>query len=334
MKRHLKRLGRTASFAFLIAGLLVLPGCIANKTASDGEPIAPEQDMSATYGTTGAYSRAGDEAMTEELAPVPPVPGAGEDAATVPPEDRLIIRDKSLRMEVEDVRDSVESVRTIAKDNGATVTNVNVSTDQGPIYRYDEFGVPVGSGQALAGWITVRVPADKYDAFIDSVSDLGEILWEGESIDDVTQQHVDLSARLENLKVQEARLREFFDAAQKVEEMLEIERELARVRGEIESMEAQISYLERQAARATVTIELSEPRPVVRPDGPDWGFTRAITSGLQLAANVVNAIIVVSIGALPLVAIGLALFVAIKLVLRVRRRSRDSDSDTDEQLAK
>ena len=51
--------------------------------------------------------------------------------------------------------------------------------------------------------------------------------------------------------------------------MLAIERELARVRGDIESMTAQLTTMERQAAMATLTIELVEPKPIVRPDQRD-----------------------------------------------------------------
>ena len=80
------------------------------------------------------------------------------------------------------------------------------------------------------------------------------------------------------------------------------------------------SHPEVQAAMATVTIELSEPQPIVQPDGPDWGFAQAITAGLQLAANVVKALIVVVLGALPLAAIALVVFLVIRAIVRSRRR--------------
>jgi hypothetical protein len=296
----------------VIALVLALAGCDVG-----GESVAP--DIGFEQGDGFAVE---DEAVSTAEAPATRASGTGADAANIPQEDRLIIRDKSLRMEVEDVRGTVEEVRDIADAHDALVTNVNVTSDDGPIYRYDEYGSTTGSGAALSGWITLRVPAGQYESFIDDASSLGEILWEGESIDDVTQQHVDLSARLANLEAEEVRLREFFDAAQNVEEMLLVEQELVRVRGEIESLTAQIAYLERQAAMATVTIELSEPAPVVRPDGPDWGFTRAITAGLQLAANVVKAIIVVALGALPLVLLGGVLFLIVRAIVKSRRRKR------------
>ena len=73
-----------------------------------------------------------------------------------------------------------------------------------------------------------------------SAEKLGKVLSESSADDDVTQQHVDLKARLTNAKAEEARLRTFFDQAKSVTDMLAIERELARVRGDIESMTAQL----------------------------------------------------------------------------------------------
>ena len=92
---------------------------------------------------------------------------------------------------------------------------------------------------------------------------------------DVTQQHVDLEARLKNLQAEEVRLRRFLDKATKVSEMLVIQRELSRVRGEIESMQAQIAYLDRQTAMATLSLALSAPGALVQPTGGTWGFSAA-----------------------------------------------------------
>lgn len=314
-----------AVIAMVAMATATLTACGIN-SASDDTGVAPMESFGgAERGVDGDYA-VEDEALSE--AQSMPAAGTGDDAANVAAEDRLIIRNKSLRLEVDDVRESVDSIRDSAETHKAIITNVNVASDNGPIYRYDEYGGMTGSGAPLSGWITVRVPADSYDAFIADVSGLGEIKWEGESTDDVTQEHVDLSARLQNLQAEEARLREFFDAATDVEDMLMVERELNRVRGEIESMTAQIAYLERQAAMATVTIELSEPSPIIEPDGPDWGFKRAITAGLQLAANVVKALIVVLIGALPLIAIAAVLFLVVRAVLKARRKKIAGGTET------
>jgi hypothetical protein len=284
---------------------------------SVGQDRAYEGELMATE----AYDE--DVAMSEP-AIAPGYDGAGSDASLLPQEERLIIRNRSMRLEVDDVADTVDEIRDLADAHAGIVTNVQISTDDGYFYMYDDYGRTEGSGDTMSGWVTIRVPAEGFDDFVDAVIDLGMVLWENDSLDDVTQQAVDLEARLENLRAEEVRLREFLDAAENVEEMLLVEAQLARVRGEIESMDAQIKYLERQAAMGTVSIELTEPKAVVRPDGPDWGFTAAFTRGLQLAADIVNGVIVLGIGLLPIALVVFTPVIIVILVVRARRRRRES----------
>ena len=266
-----------------------------------------------------------DESYVEAEAPT--VAGSGVDASTVAAQDRLVIRNVAMRVEVEAVDDAVSDVRALVTAAGGTVTALHVSSDDEPVYRYDAVDA-LSDGAPLGGYMTVRVPSEKLEDFTDEVSSLGEVLMVSASENDVTQEHVDLTARLANLQAQEARLREFFDAATNVEEMLAIEAELSRVRGDIESMQAQIAYLERQAAMATVTIELTEPRPVVRPAGESWGFVDALTTSIRAFVATVNAVIIFVGALLPIAIIGLLIFVIVRAL--VRRRRTASPSDTGE----
>ncbi len=102
--------------------------------------------------------------------------------------------------------------------------------------------------------------------------------------------------------------------------MLAIEKELGRVRGEVESLDAQVTYLERQAAMATVTVEFTEPRAVVRPGGESWGFVDAITTGIRGAAELTTGLLTFLIATLPLWIAGIVLLFVIRAVLRRRRK--------------
>lgn len=255
----------------------------------------------------------------EGQSPVQPAPdSAGTDPTASA--DRLIIRTQTMRLEVKSTPDAVDEIRDMATQYSAVITDLQVATETDDwLYRYDEYGYAVGDGAALRGWVTVRVPADQLDAFIEDARDLGTVKFQSEGTEDVTQQHIDLSARLENLRAEEQRLRSFFDAANNVQEMLAVEVELNRIRGEIESLDAQVKYLERQAAMATVTIELTEERAVVRPDGEDWGFKDAITDGFRGAANVLTFAIAFIIATAPLWLLGLIVFFVVRLIMRRRR---------------
>lgn len=275
-----------------------------------------------------------DGGNSERVAPedgVPPAQGQpfpqenGEDVDGE--EGRLVIRAKTLRLEVEETPEAIAEIRELARGHEGSVTDMQVATASDEwIYHYDEEGYPMGDGAPLRGWVTVRVPTDSFEEFIDEVVDIGKVLYQAESSNDVTQKHVDLSARLQNLRAQEARLREFFEAAKDVTEMLAIEKELGRVRGEIESLDAQVKLLERQAAMATVTLELTEPDALVRPEGDSWGFVAAITSGIQGAAALLTGTLTVLIATAPLWLAALVLYFPIRAMLR-RRRARQTRPD-------
>lgn len=238
-------------------------------------------------------------------------------------EDRLVIRTKTLRLEVDETAEAIDQIRELTRTHSGTVSDMEVATDSDEwVHRNDENGYPVGDGASLRGWVTVRVPTDDYEDFIADVAGLGVVKFQSEATSDVTQEYVDLSARLENLRAQEVRLREFFEAAKDVEDMLAVETELGRVRGEIESLDAQVTYLERQAAMATVTVELTEPRAVVRPGGESWGFVDAITTGIRGAAQLMTGLLTFLIATSPLWIVGIVLFLVIRPIWRRRRRAR------------
>ncbi|MHB1323396.1 MAG: DUF4349 domain-containing protein [Coriobacteriia bacterium] len=306
---HAERGTALAVAAALLA--VVLGGCTLNE--------ADQQSME------GYVSEEAAPLALEKLSAATPPPSAPISPGTedTPARDRLIIRTQTMRLEVDSTPEAVTAVRGLADQHQAVITDLRVATDDDQwVYRYDQQGYLAGDGEALRGWVTMRVPADVLPAFVADVLALGTVEYQFEDTDDVTQQHVDLSARLENLRVQEQRLRSFFDAAETVQDMLAIEAELSRIRGEIESFDAQVRYLERQAAMATVTVELTEDRPVVRPDGASWGFEEAVTSGFRGAATVVNFAIAFFIATAPLWALGLIGFFVVRAIVRRRRVHR------------
>jgi hypothetical protein len=242
--------------------------------------------------------------------------------------EKLIVINKTIRIETADVDKAINEIRDLAKRDGGDISNMQVSTSNDePIYPQpvDKSGSysPDMSTQ-LKAFVTVRVPSAKFAAFVADVAKLGKVLYQAQNTDDVTQQHVDMQARLADMKAEEARLRELFNKATKVSDMLAIEQELTRVQGEIESMSAQIAYLENQAAMATVTIELKEPTPVVSPGGIDWGVQNAFTDSVRAFVNTMNGIIVLLGPVIALIIfVGLPVWLVVWLVRRWLRMRRD-----------
>jgi hypothetical protein len=326
---------RIAASLGAIALVASLAGCGAGAQTSTG---TSEIRSTTAGGISAAPEVAADAARSAyQISPAPgaPVPapgGTGSDASKIPAAEKLIVRNKTLRIEVKDVQGTVTKIRDLAKRDGADIQQLQVATSiDEPIYRPMEGdqAASSGSGTALRAFVTIRVPADKYQAFIDDAVKLGDVKFQTESADDVTQQHIDLKARLDNLRAQETQLRDFFTKAKNVSEMLQIEQELSRVRGEIESMAAQVAYLERQAAMATVTLELTEPKALVRPTGIDWGVGTAFTNSVRAFVSTMNVLIVMLGPALALaVFLGLPVALVVWVVVRRVRKRRPAAAST------
>lgn len=333
-------LGATA-LALLLVVAVAASGCSVlspGSTASSGGAVAESSGKAGMpdIGNAQRDGYAGDAAVTAPgVAPSPPLAGSGTDASKVPIDQKLIVRNKTIRVEVKDVAATIASIRELAKRDKGDITQLQVATaSDEPIYRPVDASGASGSQAALRAFVTVRVPADSYEAFIADAAKLGDVKFQSESTDDVTQQHIDLKARLDNLRAEEAQLREFFLKAKNVTEMLQIEQELSRVRGEIESMAAQVSYLERQAAMATVTLELTEPPALVRPSGYDWGVAKAFTQSVRAFVGTLN-VLIIALG--PALAFGvfvlLPAWLIVWTVLRVSKRRREKRAIADEGAA-
>jgi hypothetical protein len=223
-----------------------------------------------------------------------------------------------MTIQVVDVDKSLDAVRALATASGSQISQLNVQVGDGavggPVPLAD--GAVSPTSQSSNAQVTLRIPAEKLASVEAQAAKLGKVLSQSAAESDVTQQHVDLAARLTNLQAEEVRLRGFLDKATKVSDMLEIERELARVRGEIEAMQAQIAYLDQQSAMATLTLALSAPGALVQPAGGTWGFSTAVTTGVQAAAALLRTLIVVLIALSPVLLVG----IVIVTIWRSRRR--------------
>lgn len=313
--------------AALIATALLLAAC--GSTTRQGTSVS---NGGSTSIAPGAPSLAG-----ESKSGVPDYSGQGAAAdGSVSPQNavatpstvspaKLIVVNKTMRIETDNVDEAITKIRELVKRDGADISSMQVATavDQ-PIYRNPEPLADGSTGQSssapLRAYVTVRVPSDRYTAFTADAAKFGRVLTESETADDVTQQHVDMQARLDNLNAEQVRLRQLFAKATTVKDMLSVEQELTRVQGEIESMKAQIDYLERQAARATVTLELTEPVSA-RPSGVDWGVRTAFTDSVRAFVSTMNGLIVLLGPFLALlVFLGIPVLLIALLVVRGARR--------------
>ena len=171
-----------------------------------------------------------------------------------------------------------------------------------------------------SGDIAVRVPQDKFLEVIAEMGHLGDVKSKHISGEDITEEYIDLTARLNNSERQERRLLEILDMANNTKEVLEVERELWRVRGEIERLTGRIKYLENRVELATIHVSLNEPEPITH----SWGIRDALRSAFSGFVSVIRGLIIFVGYALPiLILICIGWLVKSRLVPRLKRRGKE-----------
>ncbi len=143
--------------------------------------------------------------------------------------------------------------------------------------------------------LQVRVPVARFEEALTAFAALGEVKEQSVQGQDVTQEYMDVSARLRNKQQQEQRYLELLGEAQSVEDVLSVERELERIRVEIESMQGRIQFLESRTDYAAITVTVTEPVEV-QWAGVSWDLllqdmVQAMVNNLQNMLLFVSAVL-------------------------------------------
>ena len=224
----------------------------------------------------------------------------------------MIARTASLAIVVKDFAASRSSLDTILTRYRGYSAQLNVSTTE-------------NAPRSLRA--SLRIPAPALSSAVNDLKALGRVENESQSGEEVTRQHADLVARLKNSRDTEQRLREILQQRTgKVGEVLEVEQEIARVRGEIESMEAEQKALEHRVEFATVELQITEEYKALLNPPAESVSTRlhnAFVAGYHNASETVLGIILFFAEDGPVLLIWLAIFVSpFLLVWRRYRRMR------------
>jgi hypothetical protein len=261
----------------------------------------------AVEGVTSAEMPAAEPGMMADgMAVEGGAPGVVGDASASVRVDRQIVRTGYLTMRVEDVRASAFEIRGLVTRAGGLISSEDVSA----------------SGDSAYATITAQVPADRLDAFVADLSELGTVDSITVTASDVTAQAVDLDARIDALQTSIDRLSELLAEASRIEDLLAIETQLSQRQSELDALTAQRSYLADQVALSTITVSLSPFTEIADVDAP--GFLSGLQSGWSALVSVVMVAITALGFFLPFLVIMaiIAIPVTIVLVRQSRRRQR------------
>ena len=165
------------------------------------------------------------------------------------PASRLIVRTGQASIEVDSLESSMAELRRIVLRAGGFVADASVQS---------------GRNQLRSATLELKVPASRFDELTEGLRPLGRLQFVNVGAEDVSEEFVDLTARVANGHRLEERLVELLRTRTgKLQDVLSVERELARVREEIERMEGRMRFLKTSAQLSTLSVNLYEPPPLV-----------------------------------------------------------------------
>jgi hypothetical protein len=219
----------------------------------------------------------------------------------------MLIRTGQAVVEVDSVQVGIARVRRLAQESGALVANTSVQT---------------GREQQRSASLELRIPSDRFDAVVNGLAPIGKVESVNISAQDVGEEFVDLSARVANARRLEARLIQLLASRTgRLTDVLSVERELARVREEIERYEGRLRYLQAHVSISSLTVVVHEPPPVVAKHPGENVIADAFVEAWRRFV-LLTAGIIASLGVLvPVAAIGFGAFVLGRRYLAHRPRA-------------
>ena len=299
---------KTTTLLLTIA--LALTACEGNSSSKDGSGTvsAGMSDQAKTLARPGRGAEIGmvaGEAVAQNAdhfsaAPPQVATGVATDATSGDPLQNfnastaaptMIIRTGQAFIEVEKVDPAVLKIQQLAARVGGYITNSSISG---------------GRDQIRQATIELKIPSPKYNDAVESLSTIGKVETVTSNAQDIGEEFVDVTARVTNARRLEDRLISLLaNKTGKLDEVLRVERELARVREEIERYEGRLRYLSSRVAMSTLTITVHEPAPILGNNPGEnpiaAALRRAWRNFIGLLAGVIASLGVV----IPLALIGL-----------------------------
>ncbi len=307
---------RTRTSGIALA-LLLAAGCGASpEDAYTVESVAkspaaaafksPAEVTTVERGSMAGMMGSGVAASETKSEPIPPA----ETIAGAPDVTRKIIYNADLALVVEDFAKTQPKVEDLVQQADGYIAEMQI------------LGSP---GEKRSARWKIRVPVEGFETFLRDVARLGEIEKNSRTSEDVTDRYYDIEARVKNKTVEEERLQKILeDATGKIEEVLQVERELTRVRGEIEQLQGTLRVLANLSSLTTVNLSIREredynPPPPIAPSFATTvsrTFEKSLNLLIELGKALVLIVVALSVW-LPLVALA-----ALVLFLMVRRSTR------------
>ncbi|MFP4619269.1 MAG: DUF4349 domain-containing protein [Spirochaetaceae bacterium] len=255
-----------AVFALILAGVFVFLGSCGNGDIAGFGSRKGEAQPKVSASRSGAAMEqfaAESAPMATESTPMVKQDSADSTEPTEVPQDgeRKLVSTGSMDLVVDNLDKAESELRLSVKEMGGYIASTN--------RRRDSFSM------------TVKIPSEKFDGFIEESEELGEVDSKQTNVQDVTDQFYDLEHRISNKEILLERFRSYLDKAEEIEDILRVERELNDTLTELESLEGSFTHLSHRISFSTLHINARLPSyasdhgplPSLRDGLTEFGYT-------------------------------------------------------------
>ena len=230
-----------------------------------------------------------------------------------------LVRKIRMEAETEDLDALLSQVDTRIKELGGYCENREVYN-----------GNPNATRRYRRATLTIRIPAQQLDQFVEHVSGVSNVTSSNETADDITLTYIATQSRVNALQTEHDRLLELLAKAETMKDLLEIESRLTDVRAELERVASQLKLYDNMVSYGTVTLTLSEVKEYTVVEEPETVWER-ISSGfmnsLKSIGTFFRELFVFVIVALPYLALIGAIITAIVLPVRLRKKRKNKKTE-------
>ena len=276
--------------ALLAAATLTLAGCSAGGDAGSASQDKAAAKEDTARGATGSRASGGEASAAPK--------GIGSN----------VIRTATLGVQVKDVSRALAAARTAAENAGGYVGSETTERDEDDAEHTE---------------VVLRVPVARYDDVLTALQGTGKLLSRSSKAEDVTDQVVDVTSRVQSQRASVARVRELMDRATSLSDVVSLEGELSRRQADLEALLSRQASLKDRTSLATITLSLTQTPPkehAGKDDDP--GVLDALSGGWDAFVSVLRWIVVVLAAILPFLLAGAVLALVWWRVVRPRRAPR------------
>ena len=281
-------------------------GAASNSMKTEAAPAEPmaAADMAYSMNTAGGFGMA-EEAMEAEY-----TSEQGSDAPDVDPEKIIYSADATL--ETTDFDAAISGVIELVEKNGGWVESSSIN---GANY----YNISRGNSYNRSAYYVLRIPGDKFQLMMNSLSELGNVPYTHIYTENVTAQYYDTQARLSAYKAQESRLVEMMAIAETVEDVIAIEDKLTDIRYRIDSLQTSLNNWDRRVNYSTLNLgveEVKEYTPDEKKISYGQELLKAFTDAIEGVGEFFKDALVFVVSAIPALVIIAVLFFVLRPVLK------------------